>query len=76
MCVYFFIWPILEAGAEILQKISFAFWAMEFQEKSFLRFPELYSFSIYYLNDLNTTHFTNKILPNPPFSKVLQKLVR
>ena len=37
----FLIWPILEARAEILQKISFAFWAMEFQENLLLIFPDL-----------------------------------
>ena len=30
---FFFIWPILEASAEILQKNLVTFWAMEFQEK-------------------------------------------
>ena len=33
--------PILEARAEILQKISVAFEAMEFQEKMHLRFTDL-----------------------------------
>ena len=39
-CLHFLL-PILEARAEILQKISFPFWAMEFQEKMLLRFTDL-----------------------------------
>ena len=31
-CLHLFIWPILEARAEILQNISVKFWAMEFQK--------------------------------------------
>ena len=33
MCVIFFIQPILEARAEIVQNFSVPFWAMEFHEK-------------------------------------------
>jgi hypothetical protein len=36
-CLIFFISPILEARAEILQKISVTFWAMEL----LLRFTDL-----------------------------------
>ena len=39
---FFFIWPIIETRAQILQKNSVAFWAMEFQEKLLLRFTDLY----------------------------------
>ena len=38
MCLFLLIWPILEARAETLQKFSFAFRAMDFQEKMLLRF--------------------------------------
>ena len=37
MCLFCLIWPILEARAEILQKISVPFWAMEFHEKLLLK---------------------------------------
>ena len=33
--------PSLEARAEILQKFLITFWAMKFQEKNHLRFPDL-----------------------------------
>ena len=39
---YLFTWPILDARAEIFQKISVPFGAMEFQEKNLLRFNDLY----------------------------------
>ena len=41
LCLYFFFKPILDATAEILQKFSVPFWAMECQEKWLLRFTNL-----------------------------------
>ena len=38
---FIFFKPILDATAEILQKFSVPFWAMEVQEKLLLRFPDL-----------------------------------
>ena len=38
MPLFFFMRPILEAKAEILQNISFAFWARSFKKIDFLTF--------------------------------------
>ena len=38
---FIFLKPILDATAEILQNFSVPFWAMDFQEKLLLRFPDL-----------------------------------
>ena len=40
--LYLFDWTTFKFQGRILSNISFIFWAMEFQEKIFLRFTDLY----------------------------------